>query len=81
MFLRKVSRICTLGSVFRAMSVMFRPVTSASEAIRLAPTNSQGRTNERHSPPKNSRFHERVQVTGGILYLEPITLSPRQRPA
>ena len=60
-FLRTISRILVLGSVFQAMSViMFRPVTNASEPIALALCDSKGRRNERHSLPRISWFHDRA---------------------
>ena len=78
-FLRTMSRIFILGS---AMSIiMFCPVASASEHMALAPCHSNGRTNERHSPPRILPILWLLWRKGGLLNIEPIPFSARPRPS
>ena len=78
-FLRTMSRIFASGSVMSHS--IFRPVTRASEHMVLARCHNNGSTKECHSPPRMLPIPWARWRKYGLLYIGPIPLSARQRPA
>jgi len=57
------------------------PVIKDSEPTALAHCHSKERTNERHSLPKKQPIPWPQSTKRGLVYIGPMPLSPRTRPA